>query len=143
MPKENISVKYIKYLGDVKPLDDFVDSNGRSDEELLQAVIKFYEKSSKQIGKERTEIYRKILNVTPKSVTIGKMHGRWGSCSSNKEITYNYLIATLPMDLIDCIVVHELCHIYHMNHSRSFWRKVGSVMPDYKEKMERLNQSVG
>ena len=50
------------------------------------------------------------------------------------------MISTLPMELIDYIVVHELCHMHHMNHDRSFWRKVGSILPDYKKRAEQLEE---
>lgn len=122
----------IQYLGGEKLLEEIIDIEGLSEPEIMQAVVKFYEKSSKQIGKERTKIYQQQLKVTPKAIKIEKICGRWGSCNSKKEITYHYLLATLPLELIDYIVVHELCHICHMNHDRSFWRKVGSILPDYK-----------
>ena len=119
-------------------LDEWISADGLSETELLDEVSKFYIKMSKQITKERTEIYQKSLGVVARSIRIDKIGKRWGSCNTKKEIIYNYLIVTLPMDLIDYIVVHELCHIHHMNHDRSFWRKVGSVMPDYKKRMELL-----
>ena len=119
-------------------LDELISADGLSETELLDEVSKFYIKMSKQITKERTEIYQKSLGVVARSIRIDKIGKRWGSCNTKKEITYNYLIVTLPMDLIDYIVVHELCHIHHMNHDRSFWRKIGSVMPDYKKRMELL-----
>ena len=128
----------IKYLGEMRPLDEWISADGLSETELLDEVSKFYIKMSKQITKERTEIYQKSLGVVARSIRIDKIGKRWGSCNTKKEITYNYLIVTLPMDLIDYIVVHELCHIHHMNHDRSFWRKIGSVMPDYKKRMELL-----
>ena len=119
-------------------LDELISADGLSETELLDEVSKFYIKMSKQITKERTEIYQKSLGVVARSIRIDKIGKRWGSCNTKKEIIYNYLIVTLPMDLIDYIVVHELCHIHHMNHDRSFWRKIGSVMPDYKKRMELL-----
>ncbi|MDD3137916.1 MAG: M48 family metallopeptidase [Lachnospiraceae bacterium] len=135
MPK-----RYIQYLGGIVALEEVICSEGLSDAEVKDAVYKFYTKSSKQITKERTKIYQELLKVTPRSIKIEKINRRWGSCNSRKEITYHYLIATLPMELIDYIVVHELCHIYHMNHDRSFWRKIGSIMPDYKNKVKMLEQ---
>ena len=133
-----VGKQYIKYLGEMRLLDELISADGLSETELLDEVGKFYIKMSKQITKERTEIYQKSLGVVARSIRIDKIGKRWGSCNTKKEITYNYLIVTLPMDLIDYIVVHELCHIHHMNHDRSFWRKIGSVMPDYKKRMELL-----
>jgi predicted metal-dependent hydrolase len=139
--------QYIRYLGEMRPLnevisvDRFSKTGILSESEILEEVSKFYVRMSKKVTKERTEVYQKSLGVTPRSIKIDKICDRWGSCNTKKEITYNYLIVTLPMELIDYIVVHELCHIYHMNHDRSFWRKVGSIMPDYKKRMKMLNGS--
>lgn len=130
--------KYINYLGKAVLLNDMIEVEGLLESELLEAVVKFYEKNSKLITKERSRHYQKMLKVTSKSIKIDKNVKRWGSCNSKKEITFNYLISSLPMELIDYIVVHELCHIYHMNHERSFWRKVGSIIPDYKKRIEVL-----
>lgn len=142
---EEIRKQYIRYLGAMVPLEEVISFDRFSEAviltetEILEEVSKFYVRMSKQVTKERTAIYQKALGVAPKSIKIDKICNRWGSCNTRKEITYNYLIVTLPMELIDYIVVHELCHIYHMNHDRSFWRKVGSIMPDYKKRMKMLN----
>ena len=138
----------IKYLGEPVPLGELVNIDGLSDAEILgpemlEKVKKFYAKSSKKITKERSDYYQAFLKMKPKSVEIVKVGGRWGSCTSEKHITYNFMIASLPTELIDYIVVHELCHLYHMNHDRSFWRKVGSILPDYKKRQEALHQIGG
>lgn len=135
-------LKYIKYLGEVVSVDEVISTQGLSETQIFEAIVKFYEKSSKKVAQDRTKIYQKQLKVNPKSIKIEKIHSRWGSCNTKKEITYNYLISTLPMELIDYIVIHELCHMFHMNHDRSFWRKVGSILPDYKKKVEQLDQVV-
>ena len=65
-------------------------------------------------------------------MTIVDSHNAWGTCNSLKELTFNYRLSMSPLPVIDYVVVHELCHILHMNHDRSFWRKVGTFDPDYK-----------
>ena len=139
---KEIQRKYIKYLGEIRPLDEVINTDGLSEAEMLDEVNKFYIKSSKKVTKERTKMYQETLKVAPRSIKIDKISNRWGSCNSKSEITYNYLISTLPLELIDYIVVHELCHIHHMNHDRSFWRKVGSIIPDYKKRMNTLGGDV-
>jgi len=138
----------IKYLGKPVLLRELIDTDGLSEAEILgpeilEKVKKFYTKSSKKITKERSEYYQAYLKIKPKSVEIVKVGGRWGSCTSEKHITYNFMISSLPIELIDYIVVHELCHLYHMNHDRSFWRKVGSILPDYKKRQEALHKIGG
>jgi predicted metal-dependent hydrolase len=130
------------------PLNELMDINELAETEItgaamLEKIKKFYVKSSKKIAKERTEYYQNMLKVKPKSIEIVKVGGRWGSCTSEKHITYNFMIATLPIELIDYIVVHELCHLHHMNHDRSFWRKVGSILPDYKKRQDALHKIGG
>ena len=135
---EETRKRYIKYLGCMKPLDEIVSDENKSESELFDEISRFYIRQSKQVTQERMKFYQEMLKVKPRSIKIEKINNRWGSCNSKREITYHYLIATLPMELIDYIVVHELCHIHHMNHDRSFWRKVGSIIPDYKERMKKL-----
>jgi len=122
----------------MKPLDEIVSAENKSESELFDEISRFYIRQSKQVTQERMKFYQEMLKVKPRSIKIEKINNRWGSCNSKREITYHYLIVTLPMELIDYIVVHELCHIHHMNHDRSFWRKVGSIIPDYKERMKKL-----
>ena len=135
---DEVRRRYIKYLGGAVPLDEVIPLESLAEDEVADAVARFYTRSSKQVTKERSKLYQEQLKVAPRSIKIDKISNRWGSCNSKNEITYHYLIATLPMELIDYIVVHELCHLLHLNHDRSFWRKVGSVMPDYKERLKRL-----
>ena len=62
----------------------------------------------------------------------------WGSCSSKNNINLNYLLVMAPMSVIDYVIVHELVHTIHRNHSANFWKSVESIMPDYKEQKQWL-----
>ncbi len=64
-----------------------------------------------------------------------------GTCNSKRELTFNWKLAMAPLDVIDYIVIHEMCHMVHMNHDRSFWRLVGKYMPNYDEKQAWLANS--
>ncbi|MDE5548217.1 MAG: M48 family metallopeptidase [Clostridia bacterium] len=64
-------------------------------------------------------------------VRISRARGRWGSCSVKGNITYSFRIAFLPLPVIRAVVVHELCHTRHMNHSAAFWQEVHKIVPNY------------
>ena len=71
-------------------------------------------------------------NVFPKSFTIKKMKTRWGSCSSKGSINLNLDLIKLPEDCIKAVILHELCHLVHMNHSTEFYALMTAEMPDWK-----------
>ncbi|WP_438297768.1 M48 family metallopeptidase [Sporosarcina sp. FA15] len=126
------------YLGKDRFLHELIDSSELNEEVLKRNLKKFYIASCRTIIEERIKIYQKQLKVKPKIIEIVESRAKWGSCSSDKKLTFNYRLAMAPVEVIDYVIIHELCHILHMNHDRSFWRRVGSIMPDYKEKEEYL-----
>ena len=122
------------YLGAERFLHELIEINELDEETLKRNLKRFYINSCKSIIAERVKIYQKQLKVNPKMIEIIESKAKWGSCSSDRNLAFNYRLAMTPIDVIDYVVIHELCHIHHMNHDRSFWRRVGSIMPDYKEK---------
>lgn len=65
-------------------------------------------------------------------IFIKDQKSRWGSCSSKCNLNFNYRLIMAPDEVLDYVVVHELCHLKHMNHSTDFWNTVGEIMPNYK-----------
>ena len=128
------------YLGKEYFLHELIDSSELNEEALERNLKKFYIASCRTIVEERIKIYQKQLKVKPKTIEIVESRVKWGSCSSDRNLTFNYRLAMAPIEVIDYVVIHELCHLLHMNHDRSFWRRVGSIMPDYKEKEEYLKR---
>ncbi len=80
---------------------------------------------------QRAALYAARLGVRYHRITIRNQRTRWGSCSSQGNLNFNCLLMLTPPEVIDCIVVHELCHLKEMNHSDRFYREVLSVFPDY------------
>ena len=105
------------------------------DSEALKAL-------ARQVIPPKVERYASLMGVKPKSVKITSAHTRFGSCSSQNALCFSYILMRYPEEAIDYVVVHELAHIKHHNHSRSFYALVGKYMPDYKrrEKMLREDQ---
>lgn len=77
--------------------------------------------------------------VAPKAVRIRNSKTRWGSCSIKGNLNFHYKLALLPSDLMDYVIVHELCHLRELNHSARFWAHVALHVPDYKLKRKALN----
>jgi predicted metal-dependent hydrolase len=122
------------HLGKYYFLHELIETNGLGEDELKVNLKKFYFASCKKVVGERIKSYQTQLKVKPKTIEVDESRTKWGSCSSDKKLTFNYRLAMAPVEVIDYVIIHELCHLLHMNHDRSFWRRVGSIMPDYKEK---------
>lgn len=108
---------------------------------IKEALLKWYRKCFSQIVDERIKEYSLQLKVTPCKVVIKSQKTRWGSCSSMGNINLNWRLVMAPIAIIDYIIVHELCHLKVMNHSKDFWYQVGLIMPDYKERREWLKEN--
>ena len=92
-----------------------------------------------KIGK-RVRHYCEIMGVTVGYVTVKNQKTRWGSCSAKGNVNFNYQLAFLPEELLDYVVIHELAHRRHMDHSEAFWAEVEKYCPDYLERREQLKE---
>ena len=81
---------------------------------------------------ERVRFYAPVVGVTYGRITIRNQRTRWGSCSAKGNLNFNCLLMKAPPEVLDYVVVHELCHLKEMNHSKAFWDEVGKVMPEYE-----------
>ncbi len=91
----------------------------------------------------RVHYFAKQISVTYGKITIRNQRTRWGSCSSKGNLNFNCLLMLTPPDVIDYVVVHELCHRKEMNHSKKFWAEVEKTLPNYKEQVMWLKQNGG
>lgn len=110
------------------------DGIERKEHIIRDTVINVYKQEAKRTFTERTNLYSRIIEVRPQRIVIKDQKTLWGSCSSKGNINYNYRLIMAPVEIIDYVVVHELCHLKHMNHSKEYWKVVQSVLPDYKER---------
>lgn len=98
----------------------------------------FYKHDAKQMVALSLEKYLNDFEIGPSLIQIKDQKARWGSCSSKGEIRLNFRIAQCDQSLCDYLVLHELCHLVHMNHSQQFWALMERLMPDYKERRKAL-----
>ncbi|XOF33464.1 MAG: M48 family metallopeptidase [Candidatus Electrothrix sp. YB6] len=92
---------------------------------------------------EITARYAQQMTVVPASVGIKSYRSRWGSCHADGRIYYNWRIIAAPRSVVDYVVVHELCHLVHPDHSPRFWRFLATVLPDYAVQKEWLRINGG
>ncbi len=76
--------------------------------------------------------------LTHGRVAIRDQRTRWGSCSTKRNLNFNYKLVFLPDALVDYVIVHELCHLIEFNHSAAFWDHVARALPDYRERKKML-----
>ena len=98
-----------------------------------KTVEKFYKKELEKYIALRVGYYSQRMSLFPKGIKFRKMKRRLGSCSYENILTFNTMLAKLSFNEIDYVVVHELAHIKHKNHSRLFWEEVAKIFPNYKE----------
>lgn len=98
----------------------------------------FYKRKGQQKIPERVELYAAKMGLKPKSIKVLELGNRWASCSPDGNLNFHWRCMMAPLSVLDYIVVHELAHLRHMNHTDAFWNEVDKVVPDYREKAEWL-----
>jgi predicted metal-dependent hydrolase len=150
-PKQFVEGELFLYLGKEYPLHVvdgyrsrvvFEDAFYISQVKLPQAKKLFqdwYKQQAKEILLERVKYYSDLLDVQFKKITIRDTSSRWGSCSSSGSINFSYRLVMAPLEILDYVVIHELAHTKHHNHSKEFWGMVGEYCPDYYQKRKWLH----
>ena len=126
-----------KQLGKVEKQSKLADSMGS----LTEEDIKQIKKKAKEVIPQRVDYYAKIAGISYNRVFIRLQKSRWGSCSIDGNLNFNCLLVLMPLEILDSVVVHELCHRIHMNHSKEFYDEVLRIFPDYKRCNKWLKQN--
>ena len=110
---------------------------------LTSADVQKLAKDALEYIPERVRHFAPVIGVTYGRITIRNQKTRWGSCSSKGNLNFNCLLMLTPPEVIDYVVVHELCHRLEMNHSPKFWAEVERILPNYKVQKEWLKDNGG
>lgn len=118
-----------------------VRSNSNNKDVIQRALKKWYTDETLGIVKERINYYKLFFEDTVTSIKIKDQKSRWASCTYKNEILFNLRCSMMPIQIIDYIVVHEMCHMEHRNHSKDFYLAVERILPDYKERVKWLKNN--
>jgi predicted metal-dependent hydrolase len=120
--------------------EEFI-ANSIEPDSLSLSIKKWYKNKFKEIALPRVAYFANKHNLMVNQVRIKNQKTMWGSCSSKNNINLNYLLLMAPMGVIDYVIVHELVHTIHRNHSTDFWDSVESIMPEFQEHKRWLQKN--
>jgi len=107
---------------------------------IKESLIRWLRKEIKPIVEHYVNLHAGMKKLYPRSITIKTQKSRWGSCGINNDININWLLLMAPAEVLEYVVVHELCHIKVKNHSSQFWALVAEHLPDYQIRRKWLKQ---
>ncbi len=110
---------------------------------VVEAFDNWFYKRAEEIFDERLKYFCGIIGVKYHRFSIKAQKTRWGSCSSKGNLNFNWRLAMAPGWVLDYVVVHELVHLKHMNHSKEFWDAVAVYFPEYKKAVAWLKENGG
>ncbi|MBO6010926.1 MAG: M48 family metallopeptidase, partial [Oscillospiraceae bacterium] len=108
---------------------------------LTPAELRSLAAEARRVIPERCAFFAPVVGVKYERITIRSQRSRWGSCSAKGNLNFNCLLMKAPPEVLDGVVVHELCHIRHPDHSAKFYSEVLRVMPDYKKRRDWLRKN--
>ncbi len=120
--------------------EEFI-ANSIEPDTMSLSIKKWYKNKFKEIALPRVAYFANKHNLMVNQVRIKNQKTMWGSCSSKNNINLNYLLLMAPMGVIDYVIVHELVHTIHRNHSTDFWDSVESIMPEFQEHKRWLKKN--
>jgi predicted metal-dependent hydrolase len=117
--------------------------NKHNIKQIQQVLEQWYREAAKQIFHERLNVYYpriERLDVPYPTLSVRTMKTRWGSCGQSGQIILNPRLVQTPIDCIDYVILHELCHLKEHNHSKNYYHLLDQVLPNWRERREKLNK---
>ncbi len=108
---------------------------------ILEHDESWYIERAKILYPKRIAMYEPLVGVHAGKIRISGPKTRWGSCNIHGDIMLHWRLMLADVDILDYVIVHELCHVHHMDHSDAFWHQVERVLPDYKQRRRWLREN--
>ena len=152
-PKKFIAGEEFYYLGEKHPLEITKEQNTKlkfnykfylpekARYKAKSLFINWYKKQAKLNIPKRVRWYANLHKLKFASIKISSAERRFGSCTSRGNLNFTWRLILLPLRIVDYVVVHELAHLVHHNHSQRFWSQVEKMLPDYKERRKWLKKN--
>jgi predicted metal-dependent hydrolase len=106
-----------------------------------EAFVRWYKQQARSLLLERVPSFASKHGFHYQKIRISSARTRWGSCSSRGTLSFTYRLVMAPAEVVDYVVMHELVHTQVRNHSKTFWNRVGELMPDYKRRLNWLKKN--
>ncbi|RLF56635.1 MAG: M48 family peptidase, partial [Thermoplasmata archaeon] len=136
--KENTEPSLCFYKGTFTAIIPEAVSYDEYREILRPLFLRFYHKKSQEMIMERVKKYEIYFDKKPEKIRTKELKNTWGTCSGRNNISFNWRLVFAKTSIIDYVVIHELCHLKHKNHSKKFWKNIEKIMSNYKENKEWL-----
>lgn len=133
---DHVSLRYNKNVDGSRTLT--IETLSEDMELVRGCIADWYRNYAKVTLQKKAAFYSKKMGTDFGRITVREQKTRWGSCSSKGNLNFNWKLMMMPEPVIDYVVIHEIAHRKHMDHSRNFWKEVENILPDYKEKRDWL-----
>jgi predicted metal-dependent hydrolase len=151
-PKQYLPGESFLYLGQAYPLEIIRDQKmklvlddgfklAESIQENAELVFQnWYRQQARRVIEERVTFFADRYQFHYEKIRITSARTRWGSCSSKGTLSFSWRLIQTPLEIVDYVVIHELAHTVHHNHSEAFWKLVEKLIPEFKERRKRLRE---
>lgn len=138
--EDQFFVNITNFTNSLADFDATQCQSSRCQQFIKDCLADFYRREAKTYLSKRTDYFCNLLGKNYRQIRIKNQKSRWGSCSKQQNINYNFRIMMAPKEVIDYLVAHEVAHLQEMNHSPSFWQVVESIFPEYQQHRQWLRK---
>lgn len=152
--KEKLRVNHVMFLGKQYPVKimvqrfvekDFVVFNNdyflvtvSYDESVTKTLERWFMEKTEKLIIQKVNKYKHYFDREPELIKVKEQKRRWGSCTYDNKLLFNWKLSMAREDVLEYVVIHEMCHMIHKNHSKEYWNEVSRILPDYKNKHKWL-----